>query len=88
MAKYKKKYTDIEAIIWDGKVKTICDFLFGMPLISWKCAMKRGDASIIITNCNGERFCKLGDYIVKTPTGCVYPLSPESFHMSYELIKE
>lgn len=85
MAKYKKKYIDIEAIVWDGKVKTIADFLFGHSKISWWPA-KNG--SITIKNCNGLRECNIGDYIVKTPTGCIYPLNPESFHMSYELNDE
>ena len=82
MAKYRKIYTDIEAIIWDGKAKTIADFISEYPKIKW---VPSGlmDSSIIIINCNGKRFCSLGDYIVKTPTGCVYPLCPESFNLSY-----
>ena len=62
MAKYKKKYIDIEAIIWDGKVKTICDFLFGHPDISWRPGQ---NGMIFIKNCNGLHECNLGDYIVK-----------------------
>ena len=40
-----------------------------------------------LKNCNGMREVHPGDFVIKTPNGCVYPLCPESFHMSYEAVE-
>ena len=98
MAIYRKKYVDVEAIVWDGKSFDVLEeFVHGRfhdenLKVTWtpyeRSWVDESLWKLRLVNCNGERIIAPGDFVVKSPTGCVYPLCPESFHMSYELLEE
>ena len=98
MAFYKKKYVNVEAIEWTGtnfeiELLTLANFIWGCNRdenlkieVGYKEHGPKGPI-LWLKNCNGMREVYPGDFVIKTPTGCVYPLCPESFHMSYEAVE-
>ena len=95
MARYRKIYTDIEAMVWNGlNYEELKEFIHGDGQnlsVYWESIrVQRGFYaldSLNMNTINGWRMVEPGDYIVKTPTGCCYPLKKEHFEKAYALVE-
>lgn len=83
--KYRKKPVVIDAVLWDGRTKTIT------PLAPWNCAAPpeiMEDRTLRIETLEGVMTAQMGDYVIKGVTGELYPCKPEIFHKTYEWVAE
>lgn len=97
MAKYKKKPVVINAVIWDGSMKSTKEVLEFMG--------QEVDTSNEMTNHKFDDYCNIvcdngfpietlegkmraskGDYIIKGVNGEFYPCKPDIFEKTYELV--
>ena len=95
MSYYRKIYTDIEAVIWEGRnYSEMLDFVYGVyrdknPYYTFKEIEEVPEGSVLeFVGSSGPSIVKPGDYMVKTPTGCCYPLMKEHFEKAYALIED
>lgn len=82
MAKYRKKPIEIEAVLWDGKPKTI------MGMAPFENAVEpphiRADQKLEITTLEGVMTADPGDWIIRGVQGEIYPCKPDIFAATYE----
>lgn len=82
MAKFRKKPVVIEAVQWDGKLRTID------PLLAKSTVREVGqdfiEPDLIIPTLEGEMRAKLGDWIILGVKGELYPCKPDIFAATYE----
>ena len=85
---FRKKPVVIEAIKWDGKIKTLHQLQsMGMETSIYSV----GDAVIEIINLHiktleGEHYAQVGDWIIKGVKGDFYPCKPDIFEQTYDLV--
>lgn len=82
MPKYRKKPVVIEAVQWDGNLKTI------EPLLAKSTVTEIGqdfiEPDLIIPTLEGEMRANVGDWIILGVKGELYPCKPDIFAQTYE----
>ena len=80
--KYRKKPVVIEAILWDGKAKTLMGFAPYTNVIEPPEIYT--DGRLWIPTLEGHMFAEIGDWIIQGVKGEIYPCKPDIFEMTYE----
>lgn len=88
MTRYRKKPIEIDAIQFDGTeecTKKIIDE-FGYPFlkITYHKRESTGDPVLYIYSLEGRMVADVGDWIIRSSDGEVYPYAPEVFAQIYE----
>ena len=90
--KYRKKPVVIEAIQWTGnnneKINNFCSDLIGESPDESGIAYNNPEGHVIIQTLEGKLSASIGDYIVKGVEGEFYPVKPDIFEKTYELVEE
>lgn len=80
--KYRKKPVEIEAIQWTGKnYKEIFDFTKMIAL------EKDINSALYIPTLEGTMLANIGDYIIKGIKSELYPIKPDIFKETYEIVE-
>jgi len=84
----RKKPVVVEAVFWDGKVSTLHE-LESMGMKYGAC-MKQGSKvhCLTITTLEGEVKSEIGDLIIQGVKGEFYPIKPDIFEKTYDIIGE
>ena len=81
MAQYRKKPVVIEAVQWDGNLKTLIIF---PKEDTENVKLRNGD--LYIQTLEGEMKANIGDYIIRGVKGEYYPCKPDIFEATYEKV--
>lgn len=83
--KFRKKPVVIEAMQWDGDVRT------GHPVTRWirdnggdYAWSPESEQKLVITTLEGGMTAKAGDFIIRGVQGEFYPCKPDIFRTTYE----
>lgn len=82
MAKFRKKPVVIDAVVWRGQISELA------PLLTGSGAPEVGesfsDGALIIKTLEGEMRANLGDWIIRSVKGELYPCKTDIFNATYE----
>jgi hypothetical protein len=80
--KYRKKPVVIEAVQYDGSIRSVSSF--NIPEIGQDFLTD----DLMIPTLEGNMYASVGDYIIKGIKGEFYPCKPDIFEATYEEIEE
>jgi hypothetical protein len=80
MAKYQKKPVEIEAVQYDGTLKSVLTF------IDHKCTWMYSKDDLKIKTLEGDMKVNKNDYIIKGVHGEFYPCNPDIFEETYNKV--
>ncbi len=86
MAKYTRNVASIEAIQWDGDADKANAFLGESYGEDWE--FSGTGPNILLIHGYSRQVVLVGQYIVKTDAGMVYPLSADTFEQSFTKVEE
>lgn len=79
--KYRKKPVIIDAVLFDGTLVSVENF----P--GFTCSQDFGSKTIQIETLEGVMTASPGDYIIKGIKGEFYPVKPDIFEATYEIVR-
>lgn len=83
--KVRKKPVEVEAMRWTGdNLEEIKEFA---GAFEWNIEKKGSTNSLLIHTLEGSMSAEKGDYIIKGVEGETYPVKPEIFNKTYEIIE-
>lgn len=77
MSRYRKRPVVIDAVQWDGHLRTAVDFITGDFSTD-------NQGSLFIATLEGEMRADVGDWIIRGIKGEYYPCKPDIFAATYE----
>lgn len=84
MNQYRKKPVVVEAIQWNGENEVEVSRLMNEKTFS----VQYPENTITIFTFEGEMKANLGDWIIKGVKGEFYPVKPDIFKETYDLVSE
>lgn len=84
--RYRKKAVVIEAMQYDGTNEDA--ILAWATRYSMDDPIERGVSGIFINTLEGQMKVSLGDWVIKGVQGEFYPVKPDIFEATYELVEE
>lgn len=84
MNQYRKKPVVVEAIQWNGENEVEVSRLMNEKTFS----VQYPENTITIFTFEGEMTANLGDWIIKGVKGEFYPVKPDIFKETYDLVSE
>ena len=84
MIKVRKKSIEVEAILWDGQI-SIIEHLISIRdtrVITYN----PEDKSLTIKTLEGDMKANLYDWVIKGVSGEFYPIKPDIFEKTYDII--
>lgn len=85
MARFRKKPVEIEAVLWDGKARTITSLA---PFENATASPEiTADGRLLIATLEGQMAAEVGDWVIKGVAGELYPCKSDIFEQTYEAIE-
>lgn len=83
MPKFVKKPVEVDAVVFDGNIKTVIDFMESSDSDG---RFEMRDGGLYIKTLEGEHLASVGDYIIRGVKGEYYPCKPDIFAMTYDRV--
>jgi len=96
LSKFRKKPVVIEAMVWDGSIKSTREIVtfMGQDIGTDEMSKKKFEEfcnicckGFSISTLEGDMKASIGDYIIKGIKGEFYPCKPDIFEASYEIVE-